>query len=320
MGKYIWRKINVGLWKEAVRWTAVAPWIRIPKSTLDFEDKSEKIIDQSSIGVIEDSFNGHVTKQRSEGSLETNLYANSVWYLLLNLLWTVNTTGANPYTHAFTVAETNQHQSLTIWLADDTQDRQFALAMLDSLDISASIGDFVKITSNFKAKKSASWSLTPVYSTDYALLWKNVKVKLADDLSWLAGAWYTAVKSVSLTVSKSIEEDTILWSVEPADFCNTMFGVEGNIELLREDETQKALYDLWTKKAIRIEIEDTNTAIGTWIYPKLTIDLASVIFTEYAKTQDNDWLIKQALTFKALYSMTDSKMITATLINTKVSY
>jgi hypothetical protein len=137
MGKYIWRKINVGLGKEAVRWTAVAPWIRVPKASLDFEDKTEKIIDESSIGVIEDSFNGHITKQRSEWSLECNMYANSVWYLLLNLFWAVSTSGANPYTHAFTVAETNQHQSLTIGLADDTQDRQFALAMLDSLEISA---------------------------------------------------------------------------------------------------------------------------------------------------------------------------------------
>lgn len=99
-----------------------------------------------------------------------------------------------------------------------------------------------------------------------------------------------------------------------------MFGVEGNVELLREDETYKDMYDLGSKKAIRIEIEDPTTTIGTLTYPKLTIDLSSVIFTEYAKNQDNNGLVKQALTFKALYSMADSKMITATLINTKVSY
>lgn len=99
-----------------------------------------------------------------------------------------------------------------------------------------------------------------------------------------------------------------------------MFGVEGNVELLREDETYKDMYDLGSKKAIRIEIEDPITTIGTLTYPKLTIDLSSVIFTEYAKNQDNNGLVKQALTFKALYSMADSKMITATLINTKVSY
>jgi hypothetical protein len=52
---------------------------------------------------------------------------------------------------------------LTLGLADDTQDRQFALAMLDSLEINAQLGDFVKVTSNFKAKKSADGTLTPSY-------------------------------------------------------------------------------------------------------------------------------------------------------------
>lgn len=320
MWKYIWRKINVGVGKESTRWTAVVPGIRIPKASLDFEDKSEKIIDESSIGVIEDSFDGHVVKQWAEWSLEMNMYVNSIGYLLLNLFWTANTTGANPYTHAFTVAETNQHQSLTLGLADDTQDRQFALAMLDTFEISANVGEFVKVNAGFKAKKSASGTLTPSYSTDYALLGKNVKVKIADEIGDLDSAWYVSTKSLTLNISKNLEEDAILGSVEPSDFCNTMFGVEGDIELLFEDQTYKTLYDTGTKKAIRIEIEDTNTELSTWVYPKLTIDLARVIFTEFAKTQDNDWLVKQWLTFKGLYSMTDSKMIIATLINSKATY
>jgi hypothetical protein len=40
--------------------------MRCPKATLDFDEKSEKVIDESSIGVIEDSFDGHVSKQRAE--------------------------------------------------------------------------------------------------------------------------------------------------------------------------------------------------------------------------------------------------------------
>lgn len=320
MTKSIWRKINVGIGSEGTRGTAVVPWIRVPKASFDFEDKSEKIMDESSIWVIEDSMDWHVIKQWAEGSFEANVYANFVWYLLKSLFWKVNTTWVDPYTHAFTVAETNQHASMTLSVADDTQDRQFPLAMIDTLELTANVGEFVKVNTGFKSKKSADATLTPVYWTDYVLLWKNVKVKIADDLASLDGASYISTKSLSLNFSKNLEEDAILWSVEPSDFCNTMFGVEGDVELLFEDETYKTLHDDGTKKAIRIEIEDTSTAIGTWVYPKLTIDLASVIFTEYAKTQDNDGLIKQGLTFKALYSMTDSSMITATLINDKVSY
>jgi hypothetical protein len=42
-----------------------------------------------------------------------------------------------------------------------------------------------------------------------------------------------------------------------------MFGVEGDIELLFDDQTYKTLHDNGTKKAIRIEIEDTNTELST---------------------------------------------------------
>jgi hypothetical protein len=71
---------------------------------------------------------------------------------------------------------------------------------------------------------------------------------------------------------------------------------------------------------MRIKIIDSNDTIGTSSNPTLTIDLASVIMTEFAKTQDNDALVRQSITFKALYSMTDSSMISATLLNTQSSY
>lgn len=312
---YIWRKINVWFAKETTRWTAVAPSIWTPKASLDFEDKSEKVIDESSIGVIEDSFDWHVVKEYAEGNFECNVYANSIGYLLLNLFGAVSTTSSSgKYTHAFTVAETNAHQSLTIGLADDTQDRQFALAMLDSLDVNASVWDFVKATASFRSKKSTTASLTPSYSTDIALLGKHVKVYIADDLTWLSTATAISAISSTLTISKNLEDVDVLWSTVPEDFCNTQFWVEWTLELKWDNETYKTIYQNWVKKAMRIEIADSVN----WV--SLTFDLASVIMTEFAKTQDNDALVKQSLTFKALYSMSDSSMISAKLINTHSSY
>jgi len=321
MSRYIWRKINVGFGKETTRWTAVAPAIRCPKSTMEFDEKSEKVIDESSIGVIEDSFDGHVSKQRAEGSLECNVYANVIWYVLLNIFGSVATTSSGgAYSHAFSVAENNQHQSLTIWIADDTQDKQFPLAMINTVEIGAEVGDFVKANIEFRSKKGANASLTPTYSTDYAMLWKHVKVYFADNLAWLNSATAVNATNFTLTINKNIEDVDVLWSVEPNDFCNTQFTVEWNVELLRDDETYQALYKDWTKKAMRIQIIDGNDTIWTASNPTLTFDLASVIMTEFAKTQDNDALIRQGIDFKALYSMSDAKMINATLLNTKSSY
>ena len=320
MGKYIWRKVNVWFWKETTRWTAVTPWLWCPKASLDFDEKSEKVIDESSIGVIEDSFDWHVVKQRAEWSFECNAYANAIWYILLNLFWSVSTSwSAGEYTHQFSVSENNQHQSLTIGLADDTQDKQFPLAMIDSAEISAETGDFVKFNCDFKSKKWSNASLTPSYSNDFALLWKHVQVYLADDLASLDSTTPTQSTSVTLTISKNLEDVDVLWSVQPLDFCNTFFNVEWSIELLRDDATYQAIYMDGVKKAMRIEIIDSWTTLSSK-NPTLTFDLANVIMTEYAKTQDNNSLIRQTLTFRWLYSMSDSSMITAKLINSKTSY
>ena len=315
MSKYIWRKINVWFGKETTRGTAVAPSIYVPKASLDFEEKSEKVIDESSIWVIEDSFDWHVVKQWAEGSFECNVYANSIWYILLNVFGKATTTASGTkYSHLFEVNETNQHQSLTIGLADDTQDKQFPLAMVDSLELNATTWDFVKANASFKSQKGIDATLTPSYSEDIALLWKNVKVYLADDLAGLASATALSASSVSLTINKNLEDVDVLWSVIPQDFCNTQFWVEGTLELLWDDATYHQLYMDGAKKALRIEIEDETNGVS------LTIDLASVIMTEFAKTQDNDALLRQSITIRGLYSMADSQMITATLLNTKSSY
>lgn len=320
MGKYIWRKVNIWFGKEATRGTAVAPDLRCPKASLDFEDQSEKVIDESSIGVIEDSFDGHVVKQRAEWNFECNVYANAIWYILLNLFGSVATSGSTgEYTHEFSVDETNQHQSLTIGLADDTQDRQFPLAMIDSAEITAETWNFVTISSDFRSKKWADASLTPSYSNDFALLWKHVQVYLADDLSGLDSASSIQATQVTLTINKNLEDVDVLGSVQPLDFCNTFFNIEWSMELLRDDATYKNIYMDGVKKAMRIEIVDNDTTLSTG-HPTLTFDLANVIMTEYAKNQDNNALIRQTLTFRWLYSMNDNSMITAKLINSQSAY
>lgn len=320
MGKYIWRKVNVWFWKETTRGTAVSPNLRCPKASLDFDEKSEKVIDESSIGVIEDSFDWHVVKQWAEWSFECNAYANAIWYILLNLFGSVATSGSSgEYTHQFSVNESNQHQSLTIGLADDTQDKQFPLAMIDSAEISAETWNFVTISSDFRSQKGSNANLTPSYSNDFALLWKHVQVYLADDLSGLDSASSIQSTQVTLTINKNLEDVDVLGSVQPLDFCNTFFNIEWSIELLRDDATYQAIYMDGVKKVMRIEIVDNDTTLSTG-HPTLTFDLANVIMTEYAKAQDNNSLIRQTLTFRWLYSMNDNSMITAKLINSQSAY
>ena len=75
-----------------------------------------------------------------------------------------------------------------------------------------------------------------------------------------------------------------------------------------------------TEKAMEIEIKDSNVDLGGGVNPALAFTLAKVSFDEVAKSQGNDEIIKTAITFKALYSQTDTKMIEAVLNNTVASY
>jgi len=322
MTNTIWKKINVGLGKETVRGTVVAPWLWTPKWTFDWDEKAEKIMDESAIGVIADAFEAHVVKKRAEGTLETNLYANVVWYLLLSVFGSVSSSvkETTAYQHDFAIAETNIHQSLTIAVADDVQDKSFPLAMVNSMTISSALGEFVKVSAEIRSKAPTDGALTPSYATDYPLLGKHVKFKLATNKAGLWAAPYITVKSVNLTISKNLVDDDVLGSVEPADFNNTLVGIEGDVELNRENETYLDLVNDGTKKAMLIEIIDANTTIGAVSNPTLKISLAKVVFTEIARSQGNGDIVKQTLSFKALYSTWDTEMIEAILYNTTTSY
>ena len=312
---FIWKKISIWFGKETTRWTVVTPSIRVPKGSFDWDEKVNTIQDESAIGVIEDAFESHLTKKWAEWSLEMNVYANAIWLLLLATFWTVATTGSDPYTHTFSVANTNSHQSLTLWYADDVQDKQFWLTVVDSLEISATPDEFVKANIWLKAKAPADATLTPSFSADYPLIAKQLNIKFADSIAWLSGATAICAKTLWLNITKNVEEDFCLWSIEPADFNNWVFTVEWEFEINFTDETYLD-YVLWeTTKSMEIKIEDTNTDLGWGIHPTLTFTLAKVAFTEIARSQWNDEIVKATLTFKALYSMSDSKMIEAVLIN-----
>ena len=192
--------------------------------------------------------------------------------------------------------------------------------MLDSLEISAEVGGFVTFTATYKSKKETSATHTVAYTTDYTLLARHCGVKYADNLAGLVGASNICVQSFSLSINKNLEEDLCLSSIEPIDFNNTMFVVEGSMTLKFEDEVQKTLYTDATKKAMRISMIDTATTIGATDNPTLELDMAKVQTTEWTKSQGNDEIVTQDITFKAFYSTADAKIITARLVNTKTSY
>lgn len=323
MAKYIWRQINVWFWLETTRWTAIgiAKWQ--PKTDLSFQEKIETIQDESSIWVIVDSRDTFITKKYWEWEIGGNIEVNSVWYLFKSLLWTCNsvvdTTWA--YKHTFDLQNTNQSPSLTIWINDPLEwDLAYSLWMIDSMTISANEWEFATFSVNFKSKASESATYTVSYTTDYKLLARHSIFKVASNLAWLPWASASCLRSFEITISKNLEDDYCMWSTNPQDFINWITTIEGSFTAVYENTTFKDLALAWTKRAIRFELKDTWTTIWLTSNPRLTIDLPLASFTEFSKDMWNDATVIQTLTFKWLYSATDTSAIDVEVVNTTASY
>ena len=323
MPKYIGRKINIWFWKESTRGTAVAISNWIPKTNIDFDEKFENAVDESSIWIIVDSVEAHTVKRWSEWKIEANLNVNSIWLPLLSLLWAVVTTPATTgaYLHTFNLLNSNSHPSLTIWMSDDVEQLKFALWMIEEMTITANAWEIVTISMTYKAKKWETTTHTVTYWTDYTLLAKSWLFKIADNLAWLDLATNKCVQSFEITIKKNLEEIFCIWSIDPTDFVNKQFTIEWSFTATYENATDYKTVGLeGSEKALRFALTDTTKIIWLSDNPGIVIDLPKVNYTEWSRSMWNDEVVSQTINFKWLYSKPDAKAIEVKLTNDTASY
>lgn len=329
MSKFIGRKADVGLGKEVVRGTPVSASWWIPKSDLTYERMANHVVDESSVSVIEDSIDQVVTEKFAEGTLECIARDKSMGLLLLATFGQVTTALDDPESgvnsHSFSPKQDAQSQSLSLSLKEPNVSLRFPLVMVNQLQIEAVIQDFVKLTADFRSKTWSDGTVgTPDYATtpDYAFKADHATMKLANDLSGLGIATPTPIRRISLTISKNIEDDHNLGSLNPTDILNKQFVVEGEIEMLY-DSTNATLKDDMedsNAKAMRIEIINDGVTIGATENPRLVIDMAKVKYTTTETPFGNDDLVLMTVSFKSFYSLADGSSIEATLYNTVTAY
>ncbi|MCR2833477.1 phage tail tube protein [Parerythrobacter lacustris] len=324
MTKFLGRLADIGIAKEAVRGTAeTSATFYLPKTSLTLDDGIEQAIDESSNGVIEDSVGAAVTGKFAEGEIEGNIYDKSFGLLLLACLGSVSTSGPSEstvYTHAFSVLQSAQHPALTLFLDDPNQDYKYPLAILESLNIDVMIGAYAKYTAAFRSKVGTTATLTPSYSTENHFLPQHGSLKIATNLAGLGAASAIDVRSVKLSFNKNIEDDRKLGSLDQADILNKQFSVEGSVELVFNDNTFKTDMLADTAKAMRLRLTNSDVTIGSSLNPQLTIDLAKAKFSKFERSYGNDDIVTATTDFKGFYSVADTEMVSAELINTQSSY
>ena len=116
------------------------------------------------------------------------------------------TTGSGPdYTHDFTLAQNNQHSSVTVSHTDPTTgDKQSALGMFNTINLNATPENYVQAEVELMASKPADGTFTPSYvSTPNFFKPKQLTIKLADNYAGLGAGTEVAVANLDLAVSKN---------------------------------------------------------------------------------------------------------------------
>ncbi len=324
MGNLLGRRISLGIAKESVRGTAeAAATFYLPLLSKSYDEKIGQVIDESAIAVIEDSAEAKIVKKFAGGDFECNIGDKSFGLLLLSLLGAVSSAvkETTAYNHTFSIAQSAQHQALTMFVDDpNVQDYKYPLGMVESLEINLETGKFATFKIGVRSKKGATATLTPSFTAENNFLAQHATFKIATNIAGLAAASAINIRKITLKFSPKLEDDDALGTVEPVDFNNTEFSVDGSVELVYNDATFITALTGDTAKAMRLDMINTDVTIGATSNPELKIDLAKVKFQEVARKMDNKSIITQALKFKAFYSITDSKLLDIVLTNLQTAY
>lgn len=324
MAKFIGRRVNVGFGKEAVRGTAGTATFTVPKVNYTFDDKANMAVSGESFSNIAGNGNQAVVTARfSEGALEGELNANSFGLLLLSTFGasTVAAYSTSAYKHSFTLNNSNQHTSLTIFTKDPIGDTAFKGCVIDTMELTVTPEEIVSYNVGFKGRKGNDWSWTASYATDYKFVGRDLTFKVANDIASLGAATAISLKELVVTVNKNTDYDFVLGTLEPEDVLNKQITIEGKLTLNYEDRTWRDYMLNGTTKAVGILLTNARQTIGSAGNPAFYLELPKGYFSEWESQRGNEDVVGQTLNFTALYDVTTSKLISDCYVqNTTATY
>lgn len=321
MADYIGRKVAVGLGKETVRGTAVAPTFFVRHLSLDFKQKGEVVQNESALGVREKFSDSEIVKEWGEGKLEGKVNDKSIGLILLGVFGSVVSAASGAgFNHTFNVDESNTPQSLTVALKDGVTSRRFALAMIKSLEITIEAGEYVKFSADIVAKKGVDTANTVAYVTEYEFTSKDAYVKFASTTGGLAAATASAIKSAKLTIDTGVEAYYEVGNTSPAEIHAGAIELTGEVVARHSDTSYEDLYHNNTRRAMLIGMKNTAVDLGAGLNPKLEFTLEQARISDWDTSNDLDSIVEQTMGIAAEFSTATGKAVSAVLTNGQASY
>lgn len=318
MTKFAGRRGQLGLAKEASRGVGVSPTFWVPVATMSFKDITVEQREDQGLGVLADSDSKYVTMKAGEGEVEAQLYDAALGLILSSLLGSVpSSNGSNPTTHTYTLSNSNQHQSLSLYWKDPDRSDLYPLSVVNNLNFSVEASGLVNETVGFKSKTAREWTSQ---SSDYTslgekFLHQDVQIRLAADVAGLAAATPISVKTLELNINANTMFDPVIGTVEPEDVLNQQFSVEGSLNLNLEADTYRDYMLNGTYRAMEVKFLRSSDSTLTFQFPR-------VDFSEWEPDYTLNEIAKQNINFKANYDKANELDIisTCTLVNDTASY
>lgn len=324
MSKYIGRQVDLGISRETTRGTYVAPTFYVPKVDFSFDDKALKARSQASLGTLEDSEEAFVIEKWGEGNMGGEVRLDSFPLFLYSLFGTVATTGPtdSSYSHAFSLENSVQHDSLSFTVEDPNTTERYSLVMLNSLELKQNVEGLLMYDASFMGRTAKGSSMTANYDDEVKFTKRHCTVKVAANLAALSAASSLSMKDVTLTFNQNVVRDSVITTAEPEDFLNRSFSIEGKFVLNYEDETWKEYMRNNTARAMEISWTNTDEVIGASTRPSMTFQFPNVDFFDWEPDNALDDIVTQTVSFKANRDVAnDQAMVTtATVVNDTVSY
>ncbi len=325
MAKYTGRLVKLGIGRETVRGAGVAPTFQVPRTSFSFDDKVVKARSIGGVGTLADSEEAFVVTKYGQGDIEAEIRVSSFGLFLYGMLGTLSTAGVvdSSYTHSFSLANSNQHQSLAFLVVDENTTEMYKLVMLDSLEMVAELDEVVMFNASFMGKLGTdSGAAIAAMAAESKFTKKHLAFKIAANLGGIAAASTISLKSLNIAFSKNVTLDDVHGTAEPEDILNRQISIEGSFTLNYEDETYKNYMRDNTSRAMEIKWSNTDDLIGASTRPSLTMQFPKVDFFDWEPAYDLDEIVTQTVSFKASRDVSGGNALISTcdLVNDTASY
>ena len=313
MSKFVGRRGTLALAKESSRGTATltnALWF--PRSTVSFDDKIETDRQDEALGVIADSDSLFVTQKMAQGDVEFDVTDKEIGIILTSLLGSSPTiTGGPTYAHTYTLSNSNQHASVTVFYQDPDTAKAYPLGVVDSMKITIEQNAIVKGSVTFLSRVGRDYTRQTASFTGIGnkFLHQHLVVKLASSIAGLSGATGISLKKLELEIKSNAKFDSVLGTVEPEDILNQQFSVEGTLELNKEDETYRNYMLGNTYRALDISLIRAANSSIQFQFPRID-------FTEWEQDRKLNDIVSQKINFKGNYDSTNALDIISSCVLT----